>query len=86
MKMTRNDYKSQKIPKTNKNSHKLIKKFSSSVMATAPGASFSGSKKVWSDRKAAKDGRKYHWKDGGNITAIFINYRDTGGISMIRTR
>ena len=49
-----------------------------SVMATAPGGGFSGEEKVWSDRAAAEK--------GGNITAIFINYRDTGGISMIRTR
>ena len=46
-------------------------------MATAPGASFSGSKKVWSDRKANEE---------GNITAINIKKRDTGCITRIWTR
>ena len=46
-------------------------------MATAPGAGFSGSKKVWSDRKANEE---------GNITAINIKKRDTGCITRIWTR
>ncbi len=47
-------------------------------MATAPGGAYVSGDKVWTDRKAAKE--------GGKISAINIEKNDNYGIARIQIR